>query len=344
MSTDLKISQLTTETAIQDADVLPVVDVADGITKKTTWANIKSLLQTYFVTLFVDFATIQILTNKVLGTGTKITLGSDATGDTYYRDSSGNLVRLGIGSTGQVVTVAGGLPSYVTPATVATGSYSTPGVLQGLTDAATSGLTIAAGVVSVNSGVGANQIVKLNGSSQIPAVDGSLLTGVTRLITQSGTAVTSSVANTSVNALITQSVSGGLLGTTGAIRFRGFGTWNGNNSTRTLAFIVAYGSTTILTTTFTDNGGNTTVNFEFDFMLYASGATNSQKSNGYIRGRASNTTLATTALVSMNSAVSGTASEDSTVTKNLVLSTQINIADASAASITISNYTIEVLK
>lgn len=37
---------------------------------------------------------------------------SGATGDTYYRDSSGNFVRLGIGSTGQVLKVAGGVPSW----------------------------------------------------------------------------------------------------------------------------------------------------------------------------------------------------------------------------------------
>ena len=37
---------------------------------------------------------------------------SGATGDIYYRDSSGNFVRLGIGSTGQVLKVASGLPSW----------------------------------------------------------------------------------------------------------------------------------------------------------------------------------------------------------------------------------------
>jgi len=37
---------------------------------------------------------------------------SGATGDTYYRDSGGNFVRLGIGSTGQVLKVASGLPAW----------------------------------------------------------------------------------------------------------------------------------------------------------------------------------------------------------------------------------------
>jgi hypothetical protein len=39
-------------------------------------------------------------------------LGSDATGDMYYRNSGGSFTRLGIGSTGNVLTVAGGLPSW----------------------------------------------------------------------------------------------------------------------------------------------------------------------------------------------------------------------------------------
>jgi hypothetical protein len=37
---------------------------------------------------------------------------SGATGDTHYRDSSGNFVRLGVGSTNQVLKVTGGLPSW----------------------------------------------------------------------------------------------------------------------------------------------------------------------------------------------------------------------------------------
>lgn len=45
-----------------------------------------------------------------------ITLGSDATGDIYYRNSSGVLTRLGIGSSGQVLSVSGGLPAWAAAA------------------------------------------------------------------------------------------------------------------------------------------------------------------------------------------------------------------------------------
>jgi len=43
-----------------------------------------------------------------------LTLGSDATGDLFYRNSSGNLERLAIGATDAILTVAGGVPAWVT--------------------------------------------------------------------------------------------------------------------------------------------------------------------------------------------------------------------------------------
>lgn len=54
----------------------------------------------------------------------KFTLGSDATGDIWYRNSSGNLQRLGVGSDGDVLTLASGVPSWAAP------SSSTAGKLQ----------------------------------------------------------------------------------------------------------------------------------------------------------------------------------------------------------------------
>lgn len=52
-------------------------------------------------------------TTAILGaTNNRINVGSDATGDILYRNSSGNLTRLAIGSSGQVLTVASGLPSW----------------------------------------------------------------------------------------------------------------------------------------------------------------------------------------------------------------------------------------
>jgi len=59
-------------------------------------------------TTYIDLVRLTAGTTPTL----RLTLGSDATGDIFYRDSSGNVARLPIGSTGQVLTVASGLPSW----------------------------------------------------------------------------------------------------------------------------------------------------------------------------------------------------------------------------------------
>lgn len=64
----------------------------------------------------VTLTDAQTLTNKTL-TSPVINVGSDATGDIYYRNS-GVLTRRAIGATGQVLAVVGGVPDWVTPAGV----------------------------------------------------------------------------------------------------------------------------------------------------------------------------------------------------------------------------------
>jgi hypothetical protein len=70
----------------------------------------------------VGRATTDTLTNKTIASSTDViggvtmTLGSDATGDIYYRNSSGVLTRLGIGSSSQFLG-GGTVPAWGTPAT-----------------------------------------------------------------------------------------------------------------------------------------------------------------------------------------------------------------------------------
>lgn len=64
---------------------------------------------------FVFEAFAQSLINKTLGTGTKVLIGSDATGDIYYNGGSGALTRLGVGSNTQVLTLSGGVPTWAAP-------------------------------------------------------------------------------------------------------------------------------------------------------------------------------------------------------------------------------------
>jgi hypothetical protein len=67
----------------------------------------------------VDKTTAQTLTNKTLTSPalTTPTISTATTnGDLLYGTGSGALTRLGIGSTSQVLTVAGGVPTWATPA------------------------------------------------------------------------------------------------------------------------------------------------------------------------------------------------------------------------------------
>lgn len=78
-------------------------------------------------------------TGTVLG-GVTTTLGSDATGDIYYRNGSGVFTRLGIGSPGDALVVSGSsLPSWVAGGSGAVGANPTASV--GLTAVNGSALT-----------------------------------------------------------------------------------------------------------------------------------------------------------------------------------------------------------
>jgi len=59
--------------------------------------------------------------------GVNIDVGSDATGDTYYRNSSGYFSRLPVGTNGHVLTLSGGLPSWAAP----TSGFSDPMTTRG---------------------------------------------------------------------------------------------------------------------------------------------------------------------------------------------------------------------
>lgn len=75
-------------------------------------------------TKVVDLSTAQSLTNKTLGSGSKLLVGSDATGDIHYNGGSGALTRLGVGSDGSVLTLASGIPSWVV-STASTDGWTT---------------------------------------------------------------------------------------------------------------------------------------------------------------------------------------------------------------------------
>jgi hypothetical protein len=87
-------------------NALFINDNSDAITNIATGTGNTTLGNTTGTT------TIYGSTLTIQGTTLKINVGSDAAGDIYYRDASGNFVRLPKGTDGQVLTLASGLPSW----------------------------------------------------------------------------------------------------------------------------------------------------------------------------------------------------------------------------------------
>jgi len=87
----------------------------------------------------------QDLTNKNLGAGTKITLGSDATGDICYRHSDGTLKRLAVSTDGKILKLASGVPAWDTETVTSDASTTVKGIVEEATLAEIDANTAAGG-------------------------------------------------------------------------------------------------------------------------------------------------------------------------------------------------------
>lgn len=74
-----------------------------------------------------SITTLGTITTGTLGSGSKILVGSDATGDIYYNGGSGTITRLAKGSTGTRLKIVAGLPSWSAPTTIDTVGTITSG-------------------------------------------------------------------------------------------------------------------------------------------------------------------------------------------------------------------------
>lgn len=108
----------------------------------------------------------QTLTNKTL-TAPVLNIGSDATGDMYYRNSSGILTRLAIGTSGQILSSdATGIPIWIANPAAADASTTTKGVSEEATLAETLART-AAGGTSARLFVNPSQLSQVLGSDYV---------------------------------------------------------------------------------------------------------------------------------------------------------------------------------
>lgn len=227
----------------------------------------------------------QTLTNKTL-TSPVINLGTNATGDMYYRDGSGLLQRLPIGTSGQIIQVSsGGIPEYVANPSAADASTTVKGVSEIATTAeitagTATGGTGAALVVPASAvgAAGASKIVQFNSSTQYPAADGSLITNITNPITYAN-----GTFQQNANSTTTTTIAHGLgkapkifritgLGSTGSASVQSTGSYNGTNNRSCHRW-------------YDSNGGTTGTNIDSTAAIWISFASSSGSGQTlYIKG------------------------------------------------------------
>lgn len=351
-----------TKSTVATNDVLPIVDTSATTTKKITYQELLQPLDSQFrvagssdstkllafevggfttattrtVTVpdadltLVGLTTTQTLTNKTL-TSPQINFGSDATGDIIYRTSGGVTARLAIGTSGNILQVSsGGIPEWVTNPAAADASTTVKGVVEKATSA-----EIIAGTSAGGTGAllfigpdavaqsGADKILKLDSSGRLPALDGSLLTGVIPSVTDKVNVTTTdgTVSGTGTETdFLTVSIAANTLGTNNAIVGKCYFSWT-NVSTTSKVIKLIYGSTTVATATI-PSGATTGITFNgyIDFVLVAAGSTSSQEGSVVINGSEASLDLTATNGRQIYGAAHGTAAENSTGALNLKLS------------------------
>jgi len=342
---DQKISQLTSYTPPIPTDVFPIVDITNGATKKITVGNLTTYIAALSETLtnktltsptiatilngagtltlptttdtLVGRATTDTLTNKTL-TSPVINVGSDATGDIYYR-SSGILTRLAVGGANTLLH-GGTIPAY---SAVVEGDITLADVTT--LDVSTTKHGFVPKAPNDTSKV-------LRGDATWAVVSASALLG-------SVTTAVTSPTSTVETALLTQSIPANTLSTNKGVKvtifFDGFTmTSNGN-----FTFRFKYGSTTLVTVVI----GSATITSGtgiLEFILLAKGATNSQAGSARLLATPDGT--ATGSVITSFSG-SGTSAEDSTGALNLIITTQSQNTGTLSGIITMETAIVEKL-
>lgn len=127
----------------------------------------------------------QTLTNKTL-TSPVINVGSDATGDMYYRNASGALTRLPAGTDTQIIIYQSGIPTVQNNPAGSDASTTVKGVVEIATTAEITAGTSTGGTgailvvpASAVGSAGASKLVQFDSSGKYPAADGSAITNIT---------------------------------------------------------------------------------------------------------------------------------------------------------------------
>lgn len=216
----------------------------------------------------------QTLTNKTL-TSPVVNVGSDATGDMYYRNA-GVLTRIPIGSDNQIMKINGTTPNWEAESTVTNASTT----VAGISELATSS-EITAGTAT--GGTGAALVVTPDGlAASTPVFNGSGLTNLptTKVnIAYTNVTVTNTTAETT---LFSTSVPANTLGTSNGIRLRMLTSLKKGSTSGSPAFALyfKFGGSTIHTLNINDATTFSTAKKGWiEFLILSSGATNTQDSS-----------------------------------------------------------------
>lgn len=265
----------------------------------------------------------QTLTNKTL-TSPVINVGSDATGDIYYRNA-GALTRLPIGTDNYILKVNGTVPNWEAETVTVNGSTTAAGIFEAGTSA-----EVTAGTAT--GGTGAALVVTPDAlAASTPVFNGSALTNLpTNKLTTAIPTVTVGTSSTAENTLLSYSLAGGVLGTANAVLISGYFTTSNTGSTETITVRLKYGATTLFSPTFALSGSVTSYTHKLNWIIAGSGATGTQNSDYQF----SHTSTNNPALIGAS-----TSTEDSTASKTIAITAQSNVSDANL-TITLRNVTI----
>lgn len=220
---------------------------------------------------------------------------------------------------GQEICVKIGLANTTTNPTLNVNGLGAKTIVKGLSTALSVGDIVANQICTFRYD-GTNMVL------QNPAT----LTGTKIYVTTTNVAIASSVAETT---LITTTLPGGVLGTNNAVRtVLYFSALNVSGTANSVTFRYKYGATTVITRTLSTNatqGAGTNYSGKVEFVLHASGATNSQEgaevitfgSSGNVIGNAASNVSGYPILVSESV---GTAAEISTGDLTLAVTAQFS--------------------
>lgn len=335
-NTPLSTNHITSHSAIQTAII--AIETLLGVTASAVTGTFNYILgEITGSDKAVGKTATQTLENKTLGAGTAIDLGSDAEGDIYYRNSSGDLARLARGTDNYILKMNGNVPNWEAEATVAAATDTTSG-----TSILATAAQITAGTAS-ESGfplvVTPDQL-----AASTPVFNGGSITNITRLLNTVTTDVTYS-SSTAENTLLSYSVPGGTLSTGNVIRVTMHVSGLGVTGTNTWTLRFKYGATTLATKVYTNVSGNNTFVGKMEFLLAGAGSTSSQNGSYALNlGFANYVANASILQATMFSeSAQGTASEDSTASKTLAITSQHSNSNA-LDNITVSLIVTEVLR